>query len=160
MVKYTGLCIHHNGERFDLSFKIGDQDLYRASFLKFTNPMDTQGKNWGAAIRPFITIYRGDYRMLQIHLLDRLCDSIRLMPVDGARAAGFDITEATTARACGAQNQKRCRAVAPALGNIGTARFFANSIERLPSHERLEPKVAFTAGETHLQPLRTRRSAH
>src|SRR5581483_3238714 len=101
----------------------------------------------GPAIGDVVTVDRGDDDVLQLHLRRRLGDTKRLEGVRRrVRLAGVDVAVPARARARVAEDLERRGAAAPALGDVGAARLFADRVQREAVDELLDVEVAAVAG--------------
>ncbi len=146
--------IHHDLQRFQAAFEIGDQYLDRAPWVDLAYAADEHGEDRRAAVYAVVAVDAGDHGVLQVHGLDRLGNAFWLQPVQRAGLAALDIAE--TARACAhiAHHQEGGCAGPPALTHVGAHCLFADGVQFFAAHQLLQPLVGLPGGRTHFDPFR------
>ena len=100
-----------------------------------------------------VAVDRRDDGVLQAQLLDGLCHVLGLERVDRARGALGHRAETAVARAHVAQDHEGRGTLAPALVDVGAARFLAHRVEVQARHQMIDELVLVVGVETNLEPL-------
>jgi len=103
--------------------------------VQFSNGL---GKLHGPFVGKVIARYRSDDDVLESQFLGYLGDVAGLMGIDLNTTTNFDGTEATTARACVAQNHESRGLLAPTLWKVWTPGTFADGVQVFSPHHRLD----------------------
>jgi hypothetical protein len=112
-----------------------------------------------AAVRQVVAVDGSQHDVFEVHQLDRAGRVLDLLGVEpAARVTRVDGAKLTRARANGAHEHQRGRAVVPALADVRTDRFFAHGSEPVRTHRRAQILEALAARQSRFQPRRLRLS--
>jgi hypothetical protein len=106
----------------------------------------------GAAIPEVIAIYRGDYNVLQLHVVNGFSQAVRLIFVHRQRAAVSHVTEGTTPGADFTKDHERGRTLGKTLVDVGAGRFLADRDQIPVSESRFQIRHSITRRQAHANP--------
>ena len=145
--------LEHLAEQLGLAVEVRDEVLHPGVGVELVDRPHRLGVQPGAAVREVVAGDAGDGGVAEPHLLHRLRDPPRLVPVQRVRLAGVDLAEVAAPRALVAADQERRLPVLPALEDVGAAGLLAHGVQALGLHQRLERLVLRPHLRPRLDPL-------
>jgi hypothetical protein len=133
--------VNHDLQVCGASLEVANQGLDTQIWASGPCLANCFGPNRSAAISEVIPVNRRNNNVSQARFGQHLGDTAGLVEVRGSGSPCFDIAKTTGAGAGVPENHDRGGATAPALANIGTRRFLANS---------MEPKICKSVSQSHI----------
>src|SRR2546427_259574 len=133
--------------------------LRRPQVLPDRQHIDGAREDAGPAIFQVVAVDRGDDRMLEAELGDRVRDTQRLTEVELGRPARRDRAKPAGARADVAEDHERRRLAIPAVEDVGTACLFAHRVQPAALDDLLELFEVAAFGHPDADPFRDRRGS-
>ena len=137
VVEDVRLCRNDGFQSARLAQEIGRQNLDGGSGIAGADGPDNVGEMLRTAVGEIVAVDRSDDDMFEAKFFDGLCNVFGLMGVERGRQTGAHIAEGAGAGADFAHDHHRGVLLAPALADVGTARFLANGDEIVLAHDLL-----------------------
>ena len=155
MVEDVGLGLDHGADVVLAAVEVADEDLDAGAGVLETDLADRLRHHSGAAVGEVVARDHGDHDVLEAHLVRRLGDPPRLIPVGDRRPPGVDGAEPAVPRAHAAEDHEGGRAERPALALVRAAGLLADGVEGLGAQDAPGIGVGAADPEPHLEPLGT-----
>lgn len=131
VVKDFGLSVADVFDALMVAFEVGGKNFDDAERVDFVQRFDGLSELHAALIGKVVTSDGGDHDVLEAEVSSDVGDVHRLVGVDGEPTSNFDRAEAAGAGAGIAKNHEGGGLLAPAFGEVGASRRFANGVQVL-----------------------------
>ena len=145
---------HHGPQRRLLAVEVGDQHLHAHRRAAVPESPDRLREDARAAVGQVVAGDRRHDDVLEAHRLDGLRDATWLVGVEPGRPARLDGAEPAGAGARVAEDHHGCRALVPALPEVGAAGLLADRVEVLGAHQAAQVAEAVASRDPGSKPLR------
>jgi hypothetical protein len=153
VVEDVRTCLHDRPQRPVGAIEVRDEDLYAHLWALAAKGSYGLGEDVRAAIGQVVAGDAGHDHVLEVHLADGLGDAARLVLVVPGRATGLDGAEAAGARAGVTEDHDRCRALLPALPDVGAAGLLADGVQGQVAQDALEVVIVGAGRQPGPDPL-------
>ncbi len=148
----VGLRRDHRVDVCLATLEVAREDLDPAAGHRGPHGPDRLGPVSGSAVGKVVARYAGQHDVSQPHGRNGVGDPCRLVGLDGIGLGRHHVTETTSARAPGSQDQEGGLALLPALVDVGAHGLLAYGVELQTAHQSLQLCVVGAAAQAYFQP--------
>src|SRR4029077_13855138 len=157
VVEDVGARIDDRAHRLQVALEVWSQDFDRRPRAAVADRPDRAREDARPAVPQVVAVDRGDHRVLQPELGDRLRNAQWFAEVELGGPAGRHCTEPAGSRAHIAQDHERGRSAVPAVEDVRAPRLFTYSVEPARADHLLQVFEIFTLTDAHSDPRWNRR---
>ena len=156
MIEHIGLSIEDDVQGIFVAVEIRNQHFYPAFGIQSANFANRLCPVGGTTIRQIVAVYRSDYRVSKIEMLDGFGDVPWLCLIQISGLTFADSTKAAVASTNITTEHERCGPVRPAFKDVWAARFLANGMQIQPLNQVQDLVLSSRIAKTNFEPFRLR----
>src|SRR5689334_3309533 len=153
MIQNCDFRPNHSFEGGEVAFEVRNQQFDSNSWIERAYPKNRLGEMTCAAVGQVVAIYRGDNDVVEAEISHYQGNVAGLLRIKSQRLPLVDGTKAAAPCASISQDEKRGGFVAPALADVGAARFLTNGMEIFLSQNTLQPEIIGIARRFDFDPV-------
>ncbi len=146
--------VRHEPQGIRLPYKIRDEHFHGAAGNKLADATDRRGENGSSPVGQIVAIDRGDHDVTEPHLFHSPGNAFRFIGRKRLGTAVLDVAKSAGAGAHVPQQEEGGRSEAPAFGQVGAHRLFADGVQSSAAHELPHRGRRFAGGPAQPNPFR------